>query len=109
MIHCLKEKYYIQNDVDLAREWHRIECFLGIVEAVSWLDYHLPRCERHDYAVVFCGDVDIADFVFTLCCDRCNIKFMLFRCAKGYSGDPNKPGRKCIKLPGEINLIRCCN
>ena len=34
---------------------------------------------------------------------------MLFRCAKGYSGDPNKPGRKCIKLPGEINLIRCCN
>ena len=50
MIHCLKEKYYFQNDVDLAREWHRIECFLGIVEAVSWLDYHLPRCERHDYA-----------------------------------------------------------
>ena len=24
MIHCLKEKYYFQNDVDLAREQHRM-------------------------------------------------------------------------------------
>ena len=33
----------------------------------------------------------------------------LFRCAKGYAGDPTKPGQKCVKLPGKISIEIECN
>ena len=39
MIHCWKKRYCFKNDVDLVRKRHRVVSFLGIVEAVSWLDY----------------------------------------------------------------------